>query len=121
MEAYVEASGPRAMADRDVCIAVGEDLARHYPDYPWRVGCNHEAGTIVIDLGVPKPLGMANMGMLLHIGAVLGPGGQSKVMRAGGELLERFGLSRAKRQEDMRDIAAEHGLDAGNAILKSRY
>lgn len=121
MDAFVEGAGPTRMADQDVCIAVGEDLEKHYPGLPWMVGCNHEAGTIAIDLGVEKPIGMERYGMLLHLDTVLGSGGQKFVMRAGGELLERFGLRRDAVQKDVHERARENGLDATGAIGKSRF
>lgn len=121
MDAYVEGAGPRGMADQDVCIAVGEDLQRHYPDYPWMVGCNHEAGTVAIDLAVEKPPGLERYGFLLHLDTVLGAGGQQAVMRAGGEILERFGLQRGAARDGFQERAAENGLDASGAIGKSRF
>jgi hypothetical protein len=109
------------MADEDVCVAVGEDLTRAFPGYFWMVGCNHEAGTIQIDLPGQKPIGMERWGMLLHISTVLGAGGQKAVMRAGGEMLERLGLRRGAAHADTNEIALAHGLDTGNAVLKSRH
>jgi hypothetical protein len=99
-----------AMADQDVCVAVGEDLARAYPGYPWMVGTSHKAGTVVIDLGVYKPPHLRNYAYQLYISTILGAGGQKRVMEAGGELLERFGLRRGTAHEDTNEIAAEHGL-----------
>lgn len=120
-EAIVTSRGETAMADEDVCRAVGEDLTKHYPGHLWFVGCNHEAGTVVIDLPYEKPLHLRGYGMLLHIATILGAGGQKFVMRAGGELLERFGLRRGAASIESADAAKENGLDAGNAIMKSRH
>ena len=120
MDFSVESSGPHAMADRDLCIAVGEDLQRHYPDHPWIVGCNHEAGTVVIDLGYEKPPALRNMAYLLHIPSLLGPGGHQRVMRAGGEWLERLRLAREAATDESGQRAAENGLDASGAVLKSK-
>lgn len=108
------------MADQDVCIAVGEDLTQVYPGYMWKVGCNHDAGTVVIDVGVPKPIGMENYGYMLHLSSVLGPGGQKRVRQAGGEMLERLGLRRGVAQADTHYRAVEHGLDLGGAVTKSK-
>lgn len=99
-----------AMADQDVCIAIGEDLAKAYPGYLWMVGCDHAAGTIKIDLQVPKPAHLQLYGYQLYLTTVLGPGGQKRVREAGGELLERFGLRRGTAHEDTSRIAAENGL-----------
>lgn len=115
VEVEVEASGETAMADEDVCRAVGEDLCRAYPNYPWMVGCDHQAGRVVIDLGVSKPFGLDNYAYGLRITTCTGPGGQQAVMRAGGELLERFGLKRGVANYEHRQEAAENGFDIGGA------
>jgi hypothetical protein len=121
MDAILTGSGTNRMADQDVCIAVGEDLTRQYPGYLWMVGCNHEAGTIQIDLQCDKPIGMERYGYMLHLSTVLGAGGQKAVMRAGGELLERFGLRRGIAHEDTPEIARAHGLDVSNNKNKSKH
>jgi hypothetical protein len=121
MDAMVTGYGETRMADQDLCIAVGEDLTKNYPGYYWMVGANHEAGTIQIDLQVPKPVGLENYGYLLYISTVIGPGGQKAVMRAGGELLERFGLRRLSAHVETDEIAAEHGLDTSNNKNKSKH
>ena len=113
-----------AMSDQDVCIAVGEDLTSTFAGHPWSVGCCHEAGTIVIRLGYNPPTDkprLAEMGYLLHLSTVLGPGGQKRVRNAGAEMLERWGLPRQVAKIESRDRAAEHGLDTDDAVLKSRF
>ena len=120
----IEASGVHAMADQDVCVAVGEDLSQHYPGHPWCVGCNHDAGTVVIRLAYDPPSEnprLAEMGYLLHLTTVLGAGGQKRVMQAGGEMLERWGLSRNGATIESRVIAATNGLDTDAASLKSKH
>lgn len=122
MEAAFSGTGERAMADQDVCIAIGEDLTRAYPGYLWKVGCNHEAGVAHIHLVVPSPIpDNTTKGFMIYLSTVLGPGGQKKVIGAGGEILERWGLPRDRAPEDMVDRANEHGLDRSNMVLKSKY
>jgi hypothetical protein len=121
IDAIITGQGETRMADQDVCIAVGEDLSKHYPNYLWMVGCNHEAGTLHIDLQVPKPIGLQNYAYRLNISTVLGPGGQKAVMRAGGELLERFGLRRGMAVPETDAIAREHGLITDANKNKSKY
>lgn len=121
MDAILTGSGETRMADEDVCLAVGEDLTKHYPGYPWMVGCNHEAGTLQIDLMVDKPPHLRNYGYMLHISSVLGSDGQKKVMRAGGELLERYGLRRGWAHPDTEEIAREHGLITDANKNKSKH
>ena len=104
------------MADEDLCHAVLEDLARHYPGHPWGIACNHDAGIVGIKLGYEQTA----KGFLLHIKQLLGPGGQKLAMRAGGELLERYGLPRSAATADSLHAAREHGLDDSHAITQSR-
>ena len=121
MDAHVEAYGPHAMAERDLCIAVGEDLERHYPGHPWMVGADLNAGTVAIRLGYDLPPSMAPMGYLLHIATLLAPGGHQRVMRAGGEWLERLGLPRGSAAPEAAARAGENGLNIDASVLKSRH
>jgi hypothetical protein len=107
-----EFTGPKAMSEQDLCIAVGEDLTLHYPGHPWLVGCNLEAGTVAIDLGYTKPKPLQNMAYMLHCATLVSPGAQARVMRAGGEILERFGLPRGPARKGSGEVAYEHGLIA---------
>jgi hypothetical protein len=109
------------MADEDVARAVGDDLATVYPGYSWMVGCDHEAGQVVIDLGVTKPAGYENYAYALNIATCTGAGGRQKVMRAGGELLERFGLKRGAATADFMALAKENGLDIHGAKYAKRH
>lgn len=123
MDAIVTGSGETQMADEDVCIAVGEDLHRNFPGYPWMVGVDtrEHVGRVVIDLGIDKPPHLRNYAFALHVSSVIGPGGQKRVMRAGGELLERFGLRRGAAHPDTLDIALEHGLITDDNKDKSKH
>lgn len=121
MDAAFVADGEHIMAEEDLCRAVGEDLSRAYPGYPWMVGCSLQAGTVVINLPEPwKPLKYRNHGILLHMGSLMGPGGQKKVLFAGGEMLERMGLPRSAAPQDAGQRAKENGLDVANAVIKSK-
>jgi hypothetical protein len=121
MDAAFIADGEHIMAEEDLCRAVGEDLQRAFPNYPWMVGCNVAAGTVVINLPEPwKPLKYRNYGILLHMGSLMSAGGQKKVLFAGGEMLERLGLPRTAAPADAGLRAKANGLDAANAIVKSR-
>lgn len=108
-------------ADAAVCRQVGEDLTRYYPGHNWMVGCNHDAGTVVIDLPYAKPLNMQNYAYVLYLTTILGADGRAAVMRAGGELLERFGLARRGAKDDTPEAAAEHGLIIDGARNKSKH
>ena len=100
------------MSDQDLCIAVGEDLMKHYPGHPWVVGVNLDAGSIVIDLAYEKPPAVRNMAYLLHPSTLMAANGHHRVMQAGGELLERFGLPTSAARPDSEARALENGLIA---------
>jgi hypothetical protein len=119
MDAVLTGYGENQMAEQDICVAVGEDLTRTYPGYYWMIGCEH--GSVIIDLEIPKPLGLERYGYRLNVSTVLGPGGQKRVRQAGGELLERFGLRRGTAHEDTNLIAAENGLIIDGHHDKSRH
>jgi hypothetical protein len=121
MDYATHSTGEHAMAEEDLCRAVGEDLQRAYANYPWMVGCNVAAGTVVINLPEPwKPLKYRNYGILLHMGSLMGPGGQKKVLYAGGELLERMGLPREAAPANAGQKAKENGMDVANAVGNSK-
>ena len=69
----------KTMEDQDVCMAVSEDLCATYPGYPWLVGCDHDAGTVAIDLAVEKPPAFRNFGYMLHLSSIMGPGGAVRI------------------------------------------
>lgn len=116
-----ESYGEQAMAEVDLCRAVGETLEASYPGYDWYVGTMLDAGTVVIDVVAEKPLPLQNHAFLLHVQTLMGAGGQQAVIRAGGEMLERFGLPRSRAPSEWKLRAAQNGLDAGGAVLKSKH
>jgi len=113
--------GPLAAADEAVCRAACEELSRFYPEHLWYVEVNHEAGTVSIDLPYQKPPHLRQYGFLLHLSTVLGSDGAKKLMRAGGELLERFGLPRGMARPEAGAMARENGLVADGARDKSKH
>ena len=113
--------GQFAMADQDVCIAMGEALTQAYPGYVWNVGCNHQGGVATVSLVIPSVCGNQAKGFMIHLSTVLGPGGYKKVLAAGGEVLERWNLSRERAPRDFVQRANENGLDQSNMVLKSKW
>lgn len=114
MSYAAEFAGPNAMAEEDLCVAVGEDLTKHYPGHPWMVGCQLETGQVVIDLGYEKPHHLRNMAYVINLSALFESGGQRRVMQAGGEILERFGLPRGAARSGSGERALENGLEVGD-------
>lgn len=96
---HVHAYGESQAADISLCSQVSEILNKHYLNHPWLIGCNHETGVFSIKLLYPNHVGMiGNYGVLLHLrkSAANHDVLQKNVMRAGGELLERWGMDRGK-------------------------
>lgn len=92
-----------------------------YPGYDWLATVNFEAGVMNLDLICEKPIGLQGHGYLLHLKSVMNPDGERKILNAGGEMLERFGLRRDRADAEWRMQARENGLDMGNVIKKSRH
>jgi len=119
MTDFVSASGDTA--DIEVCKRVSEVLQKHFPGHLWLIGADHQAGTVVIDLPYAKPMRLREMRFMLYLSTCLGSDAEKHIMRAGGELLERFGLARGEANKESYAQALEHGLNADAAILKSKY
>jgi len=95
-------------ADAVLAVEVYHKLAEHYPGHQWRTTADHCAGVVTIQLlyqGVERREGL--WGWVLHIDR-LDP---SAVVKAGGELLERFKLPRGGAPEDVALRALGNGLD----------
>jgi len=73
---------------------VMQRLTRAFPGYDWLVCADDTGGTI--DIYLPEMGG--NRAYTLHIAKL--DGRLQKVVMAGGEILERFGLSRSKASID---------------------
>ena len=123
-------TGQFAMEERDICRAVSDTLHSNYPGYAWRVGTTLTetsrgvTGAVVVELCVPlasvvKPTNNTK-GFLIYAHALHGPGGVRKVILAGGEVLERWGLPREKAPADWVEQAWEHGLDETGSVVKSK-
>lgn len=85
-------------------------LAKSFPGYEWLVSSNDQTG--VIDIYLPEIGG--NYAYTLHI-AKLDPH-LKKVIKAGGEILERYNLRRTKlSRAEMSDLARDF---KGTAIQK---
>lgn len=96
--------------DMAMCKRVSEALEHHYPGHPWSIGCDHEQGIVVIRLMYPS-LDNKPWGYVIPIAGLKGDPAMTRVMQAGGEWLERWGLERrGSRDSDFGD-ALRGGLD----------
>jgi hypothetical protein len=83
-----------------VCKWVGVKLEQWYPGHPWAVEC--EQGIVRIQLRILCP---PDWWYVLKLSAINSdPGGKTTVLRAAGEILERYGF--ARRGFDNSDWAA---------------
>lgn len=82
--------------DFELSQQIAVKLNQHYPGYMWGVDAVHKTGIVQIQL-----MG-ANMkyGMELHISDINSDPGLRGIVIAGGEILERNGLTRGKFNED---------------------
>lgn len=103
--------GSDVKAELAWCHMVTDELLKHYPGHRWFVEAGSEAGTVTIKLFYPDKLGrVSRCGVLIHLNSLKTREGLKKIMRLGGELLERFGLPRSRAPEDARLIARDRGL-----------
>jgi hypothetical protein len=106
--------GKTYLADMDLGKKIMDVLEKHYPLHAWFVDCNHEAGTATIQLmyqGRNEKLMIWKWGYMLHAHRLDEDDMltlEKKVMRAGGEVLERYNMRRgALTENDLIDF--HHG------------
>ena len=98
--------------DIALCRKIWQVLDKHYQGHPWMVGADHRAGTVTIQLAYNDKVDwrFSRMGWILHINKLETPEELKKVMRAGGDMLERFNLKRDAATENSRQYAKSNGL-----------
>lgn len=107
--------GVTRAADLALGKQIMEILVSHYPLHNWGVEVNHEAGHIVIRLIYKDFEGnvrVANHGVVFFIHKLSGEQDlRYKVIRAGGEWLERYGIPRGKATPEAIMDAKRNKLD----------
>lgn len=101
-------------ADAALAVAMYTKLEEHYPGHNWRTSADHKQGIASVHLQYLDRLGKnARYGVLIKIGRLNSDPDLRSVVKAGGELLERFGLRRDTYRVDIETKlrAVEHGLD----------
>ncbi len=95
--------------EQHICAVIGDTLQKHYPGHIWLV--NAEQGRVNIFLGMVS----GKWGFRINIVDLDVEG--RKIIMAGGELLERFNLSRAMRKAQVSIEMAELKRDfTGEAV-----
>jgi len=82
---------PYVVADLALTNAIAEKLEAHYPAHPWMVTVTHAQGIAMIKLPLVM---MRNEAFVLHIARLACDPGLRAVVRAGGEILERYNMPR---------------------------
>lgn len=101
-------------ADLALAAAVYHKLDAHYPGHQWRVNADHETGIVTVQLLYLDTLRHnAKWGYVIHIDRLSGDPTLRAAVKAGGELLERFGLPRRRMLVDWetKQEALANGLD----------
>lgn len=83
---------PHMAADTALARKVGETLQRHYADHPWLVEVDHAQGVVMISLPIVMP---RNRKMIIHTSTLAADPQMRAVVRAGGEILERYNIPRS--------------------------
>ena len=83
---------PYLAADLALTKRIAETLERHYSSHPWMVSVTHAQGVAMIKLPI---LMKRDQVYVIHIANLANDPGLKTVVRAGGELLERFAVPRS--------------------------
>ena len=87
----VEGVDPFVAADLTLTTQIAAVLERHYPAHPWMVEVTHAQGVAMICLPI---LMKRNQKFVLKIAGLKCDPGLRAVVRAGGEILERYNVPR---------------------------
>lgn len=72
--------------ENKICAMVGKQLEKHYPGWAWLVNCRLETGLVAVF----NTQLSGRYGFYLPIAAIINETDPKLVMRAGGEILERY-------------------------------
>lgn len=114
MQIYTEIDRHTENDTKDIalCKEIYDILDIHYSGHLWQVGANSETGIIDIKLLYPDGRNrITNFGYTLKIKDIEPPYIKKKVIKAGGELLERYGLPRGRATLHTLVDAITNGLD----------
>lgn len=83
--------------EEGLCAEIFTKLWEHYPRYDWKVRVDAVNGVAQIQLPF---LYRSTLGYVLHLDKLAGDPGLRAIVQAGGNLLERWNLRRAKADRD---------------------
>lgn len=117
IHAEIDSHTEKDAADIALCKQIYEILDKHYSGHLWQVGANSITG--VVDIKLLYPDGrhrITNFGYGLKISSLEGSRITQKVIYAGGELLERYGLPRSRATLHTIVDAITKGLDKSGRV-----
>ena len=83
------------LANFEIAKAMAETLERHYPGHAWAVRAEISNGVVhVFNLALS-----GKWGFILKMNDIMNDQGMKITIRAGGELLERYNLTRGRKLE----------------------
>lgn len=118
---FSAADGDIAAPDLALAKRAFDVLDRHYPGHPWGVNASHAGGILTVALLYPNAIGVVEpWGVIVKLADLATDPALNDVMRAGGELLERWRLRRGAAGVDSRHFAKANGIDAIGAATAKR-
>jgi hypothetical protein len=126
MQLQVEtaAYGHRQLEDMALGKKIMDTLEKYYPLHAWFVNASHDAGTYSVQLmyeGKQAEMRVWKYGFLGHIGKLISDDLDKKIMKVGGEVLERYNMARkAATENDLIDFM-HRGIETGNMINQSKH
>jgi len=96
----------RAQHDVDMARAIGDKLTEHYPGHPWFVEVDSIGGLVHISI----PVLMHNWRFNLKLRELASDPGLKLVVKAGGEILERWQVPRSRIDVAAFSAAMRHRL-----------
>ncbi len=101
----VDEADPFKAADLFLTGQVADVLQRHYPGHAWLIEVSHAQGVVMLSI----PLFMGRNKFVLHMTNLKSDPGLRRVVRAGGEILERYRIPRQR-------FGLDHFLTALDAV-----
>ena len=113
--------GATYFADLALGKRIMDVLEKCYANHNWLVDVNHEAGHGSVQLmyeGSDRQMRIWKYGFLFHIKNIVNDDLEKRVMRMGGEVLERYNMARrAASENDFADFFSK-GVQTENMVME---
>lgn len=110
-----EAENKNDLADIELCRDIAKVLLTHYPGHLWHVGVDSNPNVRMVDIKLAYP---DRLGVLPKFGykMMIDNATSHRIMMAGGELLERYRLARARATPYAHIDVINNGLDRAGEV-----